>query len=250
MITPSFRKRVNTAIGYRGQRVRYHILDFFARVVGIKYSHECPVCAQPVRAFLPFRSKRNCPFCGAHARHRLDWLFFQLKTDLFDGAPKKMLHFAPEPAFKDKWPQIPNLDYLSADLAEGRADVVVDITEIPYEDDTFDVIYCSHVLEHVLDDQKAMRELSRVMRPTGWAVLQVPITAERTFEDPTITDPQERERVFGQHDHVRRYGLDYVNRLEENGFRVTTYSAIDILGSEEQAERYAVTGRIVFFCQR
>ena len=98
--------------------------------------------------------------------------------------------------------------------------VEMDITDIQYPDDSFDAIYCSHVLEHVPDDAKAMSELYRVLKPGGWAILAVPIRGDTTFEDPTTTEPEERERLFGQSDHVRYYGKDFKDRLEAAGFEV------------------------------
>lgn len=117
-----------------------------------------------------------------------------------------MLHVAPEPSFGVIFSKSKYIDYLSADLYDKSVMVKMDITDIQYPENYFDIIFCSHVLEHVLDDKKAMREFLRVLKPTGWAVLQVPIMAMKTIEDPSITDPDERLRVFGQHDHVRRYG--------------------------------------------
>jgi SAM-dependent methyltransferase len=132
-----------------------------------------------------------------------------------------MLHVAPEAQLSRLFASASGIDYLSADLFSSTAMVRMDITDIEYPDETFDVIYCSRVLEHVSDDRKAMRELHRVLRTGGWAILKVPIsTAEETFEDPTITTREERERAFGQFDHVRRYGADYKDRLEDAGFFV------------------------------
>jgi ubiquinone/menaquinone biosynthesis C-methylase UbiE len=105
----------------------------------------------------------------------------------------------------------------------------MDITDIDYADETFDVIYSSHVLEHVPDDRKAIRELHRVLKSDGWAILQVPITAYRTFEDPSITNPIDRLRIFGNKDHVRKYGPDFVERLKEAGFKVKVITASDFL---------------------
>ena len=137
------------------------------------------------------------------------------------AAHKKMLHVAPEEQLSRLFGSALGIDYLSADLLSSNAMIRMDIMDIQYPDETFDVIYCSHVLEHVSDDRKAMRELHRVLRTGGWAILQVPIsTAEVTFEDPKITRPKERERAFGQFDHVRRYGADYKDRLEDAGFSV------------------------------
>jgi SAM-dependent methyltransferase len=149
------------------------------------------------------------------------WLYLQQRTNLF-STPLKVLHFAPEFALQRRFRQCSNLDYISADLSEPEAMQKMDITAIPSANQTFDVILCSHVLEHIPDDRQAMRELHRVLKPGGWAILLVPIDMrrEQTFEDPTVTDPQERLRLFEQTDHVRIYGRDYVQRLEQAGFMV------------------------------
>jgi len=128
----------------------------------------------------------------------------------------------------------------------------MDITDIQHPNGNFDIIYCSHVLEHVPDDRKAMSEFYRVLRPSGWAVLNVPITADTTYEDPSITDPDERERLFGQHDHVRRYGPDYKDRLEDAGFHVSVYSAEEFLSPsdiERQGMANGAAGEI-YYCRK
>ena len=131
-----------------------------------------------------------------------------------------MLHLAPEPALDRPLRQVRGLTRITADL--NRHDVMarLDVTHLPCADDSFDVIYCSHVLEHVPDDLAAMAELQRVLRPGGWAILQVPILREFTDEDPSVVTPEERLRRFGQRDHVRVYGRDYAKRLEVSGFQV------------------------------
>lgn len=177
---------------------------------------------------MPVREDVRCPFCGSLERHRLVWRFFEDHTDLFDGRPKRMLHVAPEASFEQRFRRLAGLDYTTADLLDPNVMVQMDLTDIPFSDGTFDVIYCSHVLEHVPDDRQAMRELRRVLAPAGWAVIQVPITAPETIEDPTITDPQERIRLFGQDDHVRRYGPDYSDRLREAGFAVDEIQVADL----------------------
>jgi SAM-dependent methyltransferase len=187
----------------------------------------CPCCKAHLRRFTPAglipRPEAKCPVCGSLERHRLIWLYLNRKTDLFDGQQKKMLHVAPESQLVRLFEKRDYIDYLSADLF-AHAMVKRDITEIHYPDNTFDVIYCSHVLEHVCDDRKAMGEFYRVLKPGVWAILQVPITADTTFEDPTVISPEERERLFGQNDHVRRYGPDYKDRLMEAGFSLRVAS--------------------------
>lgn len=130
--------------------------------------------------------------------------------------------------------------------------VKMDITNIQYPAEYFDVILCSHVLEHVPDDRKAMREFWRTLKPTGWAILLVPIMAEVTFEDPTIVDPQERLIAFGQEDHVRKYGRDYIDRLREAGFKVTVTTVADIAPDQESAQRMGLTADSgeIYYCTR
>jgi SAM-dependent methyltransferase len=198
----------------------------------------CPVCEKSFRSFrtygTPRRDDAQCVFCGALERHRLVWRFFTKMTTLFDETPKRMLHIAPERCFESKLRRYLGQGYITGDLFDSRAMLKMDITNINFPDGYFDVIYCSHVLEHVQDDKKAIREFFRVLKEHGWAILIVPITAERTFEDPTIVDPSERKRVFGQEDHVRNYGADYLDRLRGAGFQVKVYSALDLFENHDR----------------
>jgi len=168
------------------------------------------------------------------------WHFLKNHSNLFDGKPRKVLHVAPEPFFRRRLQERLGEDYLTADLSNPNAMVKMDITKIDYPERWFDVIYCSHVLEHVPDDRKAMREFHRVLKQDGWAILLVPITAENTFEDPSITTPEERFRVYGQVDHVRRYGPDYVDRIREAGFHVNVIRPTDLV-SQERAVQMGLT---------
>lgn len=163
-----------------------------------------------------------CPRCGSLGRQRVDWLYLSERTDLL-RARVRLLHVAPERCFGHRLQALPNIAYLSADYDSATAMEQMDITSIRYPDESFDVIICNHVLEHVSDDLRAMSEIRRVLRPGGWAMLQVPIDHDReeTFEDPTITDPKERRRIFGQYDHARVFGRDYERRLASQGFEVT-----------------------------
>ena len=159
----------------------------------------------------------------------------------------RVLHFAPEHIFDRAFKSLDNLDYMTADLDPNRAMIEMDITNITYEDNSFDVILCSHVLEHVMDDKKAMSELFRVLSPGGWAILQAPVLREKTYEDPAIVTPEERERLFGQRDHVRIYGLDYRDRLESAGFNVKVDGYVRKLGSAK-IRRYGLSkGRRYIF---
>jgi len=187
---------------------------------------ECPVCGQHFRKFLPYgvHQKREgvlCPKCLSLERHRLMWLFLKRETDFF-AAPKKVLHVAPEQCFLERFKKAKNLQYTTADIESPIADVKMDIQKMPFENEIFDVIICNHVLEHVEDDHKAMSEIFRVLKTGGFAILQVPIDFSRsvTYEDSTITSPQEREKHFWQKDHLRLYAPDFIERLQAVGFQL------------------------------
>lgn len=203
----------------------------------------CPVCESSIREFLPYgvnpRPEAQCPVCGSLERHRLLWLYFKNEAGLLSPPRKKMLHVAPERCFAEILATCKEVDYLTADIADTSAMVKMDVMDIRYPDNSFDVIYCCHVLEHVPDDRKAMREFARVLRRGGYAVLQVPMDAEKTFEDASVTDPAERERLFGQSDHVRVYGSDYKGRLEEAGFLVTVEPYYEMF-DEKTLDRYGM----------
>lgn len=216
----------------------------------------CPVCEKSSRRFRPFglvpREDAQCFHCGALERHRLLWLYVSRRTNLFDGKPKKMLHVAPELCFESILQQRLGDNYITADLFSPRAMVKMDITNIDYPDQSFDVIYCSHVLEHVQDDRKAMREFYRTLKSNGWAILLVPIAAEETFEDPSIIETEERLRVFGKEDHVRNYGPDYANRLRDAGFSVEVTKVNDLIQNEEEIHRMGLTPASgeIYYCTK
>lgn len=193
----------------------------------------CPVCEKSTRRFLTMRGRKDskCP-CGSLERHRALWLLFQQRANLFDGRDKKVLHLAPEACTTERLRQKLGRGYITADLMSPRADISLDICDNPFRDNYFDVILCSHVLEHVPDDRKAMREFFRVLKPGGWAIMLVPMSTKPTFEDPSVTDPKERARVFGQWDHVRQYGPDFADRLRESGFNVEVIKTDEIFPAE------------------
>jgi|WetSurMetagenome_2_1015567.scaffolds.fasta_scaffold58395_3 hypothetical protein len=197
----------------------------------------CPVCNRNSARFGEFgvirRKDAECLWCGALERHRLVWLFFFQMTNLFDGVPKRMLHIAPEPFFQRRLQKRLGDGYLTSDLHDTNAMVKMDVTDIQYPDNTFDIIYCSHVLEHVHDDRKALREFFRILKPRGSAFILSPITSQNSVEAPSILDPSERLRLFGQPDHVRVYGLDFADRLRESGFVVKVITASDFLSKNE-----------------
>lgn len=183
-----------------------------------------PIDGRSYRKFLPYgygKQRQNALSPGTLSleRHRQMWLYLQRETDFFTRN-YKVLHIAPEQEFLRRFRKMKNLDYISADLLSPIVDVKADILNLPFENNTFDVIFCNHVLEHIEDDAKAMQELFRVMKPDGWGIFQVPMknSLEKTYEDFTITEPKERQKHFGQYDHVRWYGMDYFERLRNVGF--------------------------------
>jgi ubiquinone/menaquinone biosynthesis C-methylase UbiE len=179
------------------------------------------------------RKNAMCVHCFALERHRFSWIFLVKKTDLFDGKAKKMLHVAPESCFLSRFKEKIQDGYLTADLNSPHVMVKMDISSIQYPEGYFDVIYCSHVLEHVKNDIAAIKEFHRVLKKGGWAILMVPITAEKTIEDQTIISPELRLAKFGHPEHVRRYGIDFENRLVECGFSVETIKVDDFITTKD-----------------
>jgi len=213
----------------------------------------CPCCEGHFRKFLPFGVKQRlnaqCPRCGSLERHRLLWLYLKNRTKFF-SENLKVLHFAPEYCFQKTLRFMTNLDYISADIKSDLAMVKMDITNISCKDDSFDIILCNRVLEHVKDDERAMRELFRVLKPGGWAIIQVPIDLDKTFEDPNVLLPEERERVFGQKDHVRIYGRDYKYRLEKARFTVKVDNYVEELGADMIKKYGLMKNENIYFCTK
>jgi SAM-dependent methyltransferase len=230
----------------------------FSRLISIFYlgnKVECPVCNGHFRKFLPYGNQgvdnRLCPKCLSLERHRLIWLFLNQKTNFFKE-PLKVLHIAPEQPFLKRFKNLKNLDYITADLESPIADVKMDIREMPFNDNTFDVLMCNHVLEHIDNELKATKEIFRVLKPGGWAILQVPLDSslEETYEDLSITNPKDREKLFGQYDHVRLYGRDYPKRLEKSGLKVFPDKLVEEIG-EELANRYRLDKtELLYFCKK
>ncbi|MTG96944.1 methyltransferase domain-containing protein [Myroides sp. BIT-d1] len=215
-----------------------------------------PIDGKSFRSFLPYgyatqRHNVLSPSTLSLERHRLLWLYLKSETDFFT-ASKTVLHFAPEQAFYKRFKKQANLSYTTTDLESPLADVKADICNLPFEDDSFDVILCNHVLEHIPDDTKAMQELYRILKPGGMGIFQIPqdLSREVTFQDDSITDPKERTRIFGQYDHVRVYGRDYFDKLRAIGFQVEEVYYTDKL-TAEQIDRYCLAaGEIIPVCYK
>ncbi|WP_430906267.1 class I SAM-dependent methyltransferase [Maribacter sp. 2-571] len=231
-------------------RLSYWVRPIFALYYrGNTYTD--PIDGKRFRKFLPYgyeRPRANVlsPSTLSLERHRLLWLYLKQETPFFTDK-LKVLHFAPEQAFYKRFRKLPNLEYTTTDLLSPLADVKADICDLPFEDNSFDLILCNHVLEHIPDDRKAMQELFRVLRPGGWGVFQIPqdLTREKTFEDDSITDKKERAMIFGQYDHVRVYGRDYFDTLRSVGFTVSEIDYTDQLSAAD-VERYRLAkGEII-----
>jgi predicted SAM-dependent methyltransferase len=210
-----------------------------------------PIDGKSFRKFLSYgyevqRHNVLSPSTLSLERHRMLWLYLKSETDFFK-THKKVLHFAPEQAFYSRFRQMKNLDYTTTDLNSPLADVKADICNLPFEDNTYDIIFCNHVLEHIPDDTKAIQELYRVLKKGGMGIFQIPQELSRatTFEDDSITDKKERAKIFGQYDHVRIYGKDYFDKLRSVGFKVDEVDYTKTL-LEEEITKYCLTkGEII-----
>lgn len=249
------KKIISFAIRKIPRKYLQYFSHFVLKVVSIFLrgsTVHCPVCQHGFKKFLPYgrvsRDNALCPNCLALERHRLMWLYLENKTTFFTEKIK-LLHVAPEICFIDRFEALKNIDYITADIESPLAKVKMDLHAIPFDDNSFDVIFCNHVLEHVADDIQCLREMHRVMKPGGWGILQIPIfhpLKEKTYEDASITDPKAREKAFGQDDHVRMYGKDYGQRLAKGGFKVIEENYIESIPEDQQLLYGLPTGEIIF----
>ena len=255
MIKSLFKKSLNTIPRPLLIRLSYLVKPFLAVLLkGDIYVD--PIDGKGFSKFLPYgygttRENVLSPSTLSLERHRLLWLYLKNETDFFTKK-RKVLHFAPEQAFYKRFRKLKNLDYTTTDLNSPLADIKADICNLPFEDDTYDFIFCNHVLEHIPDDTKAMQELYRVLKPDGIAILQIPqdLKRENTFEDDSITDPKKRAEIFGQYDHVRVYGRDYFEKLRKIGFKV---QEIDLTAqiSPQEVDKYRLAqGEILPVCSK
>lgn len=215
-----------------------------------------PIDGKGFRKFLPYgyenpREGVLSPSTLSLERHRLLWLYLKNQTNFFTDN-LKVLHFAPEQAFYKRFKNQKNIEYLTTDLNSPLADIKADICDLPFEDASFDVILCNHVLEHIPDDITAMKELYRILKPNGWGIFQIPQDLNRTttFEDNSITDKKERAKIFGQYDHVRVYGRDYFDKLRNIGFKVDEVDYTATL-TNQNIEKYRLAkGELIPFVRK
>lgn len=229
----------------------------FKKIAPIVYKGnnvECPVCNRSYSKFLSYGSsiahRENvlCPGDLTLERHRLMWLYLKDHSDFFTSNKLNVLHIAPEQCFHQCFKQQENLNYLTGDLVSPIADLHFDLHQIPLEENRFDVVFCNHVLEHVNDANQCMRELYRVMKPGGWGIMQVPQDFDReiTFEDSSITSEEDRERYYWQKDHVRLFGKDYPNWLENAGFNVEVFEK-EKFYSSSQINRFRLQEKEILY---
>ncbi len=227
--------------------LRYRLRRLFERARALTMRGTvvtCPCCDHSFSRFLPAgvakRPNARCPNCGSLERHRMVWLYLQRQTN-FLSANLSVLDVAPEEFMQRKLHALANLDYLSIDLVSPLAMKKMDVTKLELTDESFDVAFCNHVFEHIPNDLQAMREVRRILKSGGWAILQTPVDLSRatTDEDPSITDPQELLRRFGQTDHIRIYGRDLFDRLREAGWDIST-PALESWLTAKEIQHYAL----------
>lgn len=249
------------------KNIRFRNIDLFTLLShwGLKY--KCPICGFHSRDLTPIgldnptirkyqiigAGKRNagCPNCGSTDRERLLYVYLNNELKIFDQPHTKILHIAPEIVIMQKILEHGFTNYHCGDFfAEGQhADYShnlvkhIDVQNLPFDDNSFNLIICNHVLEHVYDEEKAMKEICRVLNRGGTAILQVPFSPvlERTISEPSITDPTILEEKFGQKDHVRLFGKDYVSKLKSCGF------VVDTLKLQQKHPKFGLNPKEVLF---
>ncbi|MDG1148009.1 MAG: methyltransferase domain-containing protein [Crocinitomicaceae bacterium] len=218
---------------------------------------ECPCCERSFSKFLSYgadvvhRDNVLCPYDLTLERHRLMWLYLKGHSNFFSADKLDVLHIAPEQCFHARFKKQANLNYLTGDIISPIADLHFDLHSIPLDDNRFDVVFCNHVMEHVDDANKCMRELYRVMKPGGWGIMQVPQDTNRdvTYEDYSIVSPEDREKHFWQKDHVRLFGMDYPEWLKKAGFEVDIFDK-ESNYSAELINRYRLSKREILYIVR
>jgi SAM-dependent methyltransferase len=254
---------------------RYHgsLKEAACRAYTVLYAgdrYECPFCGHRFRRMIPrglkhgvlfdkrvvgggWRRDAFCPGCSSYDRERLVYLYLKNKTSALTAA-SKILHIAPERVLEKLFRKVPGIDYTTGDLFSKVVDVKLDVTAIQFPDDAFDLTLCNHVMEHVPDDRRAMREIFRTLKPGGMAIIQTPVSTVLQTTDEELADIPEAERIrrFGQRDHCRIYAQDYVQRLSSSGFAVETFRWKDEpekFGGVEN--KYALNPEeVVFVCRK
>jgi SAM-dependent methyltransferase len=272
-VVAQIKTRVKELVPERYRLLRYELFEKLRYYPELVFSLGnrllCPFCNGHFRRFRPagfdypvlkekqvvgasYHLDDVCPRCFSNARERLAYLFLKAETNLLRDE-LTVLHVAPEPNIARVLKRQANLKYITADLFEPDVMARFDVLKLPFQDDTFDVVICNHVLEHVADDHVAMSEFYRAVKPGGWALLQVPIALalDQTIEDPTAQTDADRIRLFGQNDHVRLYNVaDYVSRLTKAGFDVSVIDYARDLVVEVENKYALIPDEQVFLCKK
>lgn len=241
-------KKIGELVPYRCSCCNYFI-DFYIPLV-LNYS-------EPINKIIfenDNRDKYYCPICQSSDRERMYVKYIKNNKEEDFKNNKNILHIAPEPNLRKYINSITkNSNYICGDLYPTDSGIQkIDITDICFDDEYFDIIICSHVLEHVINDIKAMKEFYRVLKPNGWAILQVPIALnlEKTYEDDKIVSTQDRYYYYGQSDHVRIYAKDYLDRLKSVGFKVYEYNFFKEFGEEESKKLGLVSKDCIYIVRK
>lgn len=230
------------------------IRGYFFKIFLYGKDRYCPICNSYFKKFAPGGVQKRidvqCPNCGSLERHRFVWLYFERNFLNQSVENHSLLHFAPEVSlsklFKKHFTK-----YFTADFIKDEIDVQLDISILPIKSNSFDIVYCSHVLEHVENDMNALSDLYRILRNDGDLLIVLPIERENTYEDYSIKDAMEREKIFGQKDHVRIYGEDVVERIRAAGFKVSIIQANKYFSQKDlDLYRTGGTGDILYHCKK
>lgn len=230
----------------------------------------CVLCGHQVWRFMPYRRgvaaplmvalevvgsdpvNFECPHCGAHDRERHLLLYLRASGLLAALPTLEVLHFAPEKRLGRVLRAAAQARYLMCDLYPQSPEVMrVDMTDMPFEDCSFDLLLANHVLEHVQDDLRALTEIRRVLKPGGHAILQTPYSRKlaATWSDPGIADDAARLEAYGQEDHVRLYGAEIFRRFASVGLTDCVQPHSELLPGID-ARAYGVNPSEPFFLFR
>jgi len=219
-------------------------LRYFVATFGKFYENKvfCPIANREFKTFITLGNDKRTPSNGAKCRQRLVWLYLTKELNILHDS-LKILHVAPELSYFEVLKKQKNIEYFPGDkMVDGYSNQKgvnnIDLTELKYDNDFFDLIICNHVLEHISDDRKAISEIYRVLKNGGKAIVTVPIdeNLEKTREDPCIISPVDRKKYFGQWDHLRVYATDVKQRFENEGFNTEMIRYASKFSAEERSK--------------
>lgn len=234
-----------------------HKIEPFIRMLIYKIGYNgtefyCPTCKVGLKKFIYYEFSISkdfiCPNCGSLSRTRCLTLYIQ---NSLTKNINVVLDFSPHRSLYNYWKK-KAINYIANDYEnEFLADTNHDITSLPYNSEKFDLIICYHVLEHITDDNTAIKEMHRVLKLNGVLLAQVPFNTGKTIEDLSITSPEIRKKIYGQEDHVRFYGKkDFVEKLKRNGFQVNPCLYAKSLSIQKIKYHGLNTNDVIFICKK